>query len=421
MTGVIAAFIVIPVTLAVNYTTMFLTLPRRYGLRVSIAAPVAFTVVYGFALHLTIGMDYMFGGPRGLVHLPLIMLLFKGQLLQKVFAFFLQLLFTRLQASFAGFIAGFFTPPGGDAYFQLRLIVLSAMYSIYITLVYFFGRRVFQKLFVAGQRTEWALYAFGAVFSFSVLEVADGAFAGADRVMFLLFILWSFGILCFAVVNTHEKTAAAHSAETLSLQMSAMRNQVEAENEYRKDTDILRHDMRHEMGVIMELFRAGKSDEAERVYADWLGSLSASVPAAFCADPVLNAVLSLFERRARDKDIRLDIDSRLSSALQVDTIKLSVVLSNALENALTAADKVKEKDRRAVRVKFIYNDSQFGFEIINPCAEAVTFDDEGIPVAREAGHGVGVRSVVAFAKENNSLLDFKCADDRFTMRLIVNL
>ena len=139
----------------------------------------------------------------------------------------------------------------------------------------------------------------------------------------------------------------------------------------------------------------------------------------FCADPVLNAALSLFKRRAEDKGIRFKIDSQLSNTLDVDTIKLSVVLSNALENAITAADKVQNREGRTVNVKFVYTGSQFGFEIINSCAEPAEFDDEGIPVTRKAGHGVGVRSIVMFAKENNALLDFKCIDSRFTMRLVI--
>ncbi len=245
----------------------------------------------------------------------------------------------------------------------------------------------------------------------------------------MLFILWSFGVLCFTIINTHEKAAQEHNAETLVLQMNAMREQTDAEKRHREDTEILHHDMRHEMGLIMELFRTGKDAEAEAVYAGWRNSLSGAVPAALCAEPVLNAVFSRFERKGAEKNIRLYVNSNIPDTLPIDTIGLSVIASNALENALAATDKVPEQDKRTIRVKLIYSGPQsgphsglqIGLEVTNPCAAPVEFDDRGLPVTNQSGHGIGVRSIAAFAEDNGYLLNFSYTEGKCTMQLVMNL
>ncbi len=85
-------------------------------------------------------------------------------------------------------------------------------------------------------------------------------------------------VLCFTIINTHEKAAQEHLAQILRLQMDTLRKQIDAEKKHRADMAILRHDMRHEAGVIAELFRAGKDAQAEAVYAQWQASLARAEP-----------------------------------------------------------------------------------------------------------------------------------------------
>jgi sensor histidine kinase regulating citrate/malate metabolism len=202
--------------------------------------------------------------------------------------------------------------------------------------------------------------------------------------------------------------------------MDALREQTESDKKHRRDMDILRHDMRHEMGLIMELFRNGKSSDAEAVYADWQNALADTITVTLCAEPVLNAVFTRFERKASDKNIRLQINSSLPDTLPIDTIKFSVVVSNALENALSATDLITVPDRRIISVKLIQNGSQLGLEVANPCDQPVAFDDRGYPGNHRENHGIGVRSISAFAEDNGYLLNFTYDKGCFLVRLVMD-
>jgi hypothetical protein len=348
----------------------------------------------------------------------------KGPILQKVFAFSFQWVTTIALWYLAEGISLVFMDYSHPRFNFIGFVEMLVIYSLYIILMAKFSRRLMNRMLSYGNTMMWIIYSAGAVFSFVVLTTSRD-FPGSlmQFNMVIIFVLWAFIILCYAILASNEKSAKAHQAETLSLQIHAMQEQTDAEKKYREDVGILRHDMRHEMGVIMELFRTGKTAEAEEVFADWNESLGDTAPEVFCAEPMLNAVFTRFERKANDKNLQLDVSSNIPETISLDTIKLSIVVSNALENALHAAEKVLAQNadtiRRVIKVKLFQNGAQIGLEISNPCAGDVEFDGKGLPVTHRANHGIGTRSIASFAEENNYLLDFNVHDETFTMRLVM--
>ncbi len=409
-----------PIVVACNLTAMLLCLrPKRSISFILVIYAICFLAVH--ALTIAVGI---IGMPLvrycGLLFLPVNLWLFKGQVFHKVFAFFMlyqvTALPTHLLDALFGITMGYTDPNALTFYIVASLTIL----AIYMYFVFRFGRRIFERMFMDGRPLAWALYSFGAFFSFLFVLSIDWRDVGAPLYFVLmLFLLWSIAVLCFTIINTHEKAAQTQNAETLALQMSAMREQTNAEKKYREDMEILRHDMRHEMGVIMELYHTGKIDEGKAIFADWENTLAETVPVLLCAEPMLNAVLTRFERKAKDMKIHLHVNSDIPDKLPVDTIKLSVMVSNALENALVSTDKVPDESERIIRVKLLKNGEQIGLEVTNPCTVPVEFDEKGLPVTKEIGHGIGVRSIAAFARDNDYILAFNNSDGNFTLRLVM--
>ncbi len=411
-----------PIVLIVNLMTMFYYVRPKRGMPFTLCVYVVVAVAGHIFMILTGTLDSEFERFMGLPFLPATLWLFSGMTFQKVFAFFMQYQITALPTHLAdalvGASIGYDSPHALIMFLTVSLVLL----AIYMALVLRYGRQLFERMFLDGRRGQWVLYSFGAIFSFMFVLSVNWATMGAVLYFALmLFILWSFGVLCFMIISAHEKAAQVHNTETMALQMNAMREQTESEKKHRADMEILRHDMRHEMGAITELYRTGKADEAEAMYADWQTTLHDAVPALLCAEPVLNAVLTRLGRKAKDRNIALYVNSNIPGELPLDTIKLSVMVANALENALAATDKVTEAEQRLIRVKLIQSGNQIGLEVVNPCTLPVEFNEAGLPVTNEIGHGIGVRSIAAFARDNDYILDFSNTDSKFTMRLVMRL
>ena len=58
-------------------------------------------------------------------------------------------------------------------------------------------------------------------------------------------------------------------------------------------------------------------------------------------------------------------------------------------------------------------------EISNSYAGAITFDRRGLPVSNKQGHGIGTRSIVAFAEKHNALYLFRTENGWFKLQIAV--
>ena len=108
---------------------------------------------------------------------------------------------------------------------------------------------------------------------------------------------------------------------------------------------------------------------------------------------------------------------RSAEGLTVDEMELAIALSNALENAIQA-NLALPREQRALYCKVI-GYPRLMFRITNPFVGHVRFDEQGLPVASQEGHGLGVRSIAAFCEKNHALCTYQAQDNRFTLQVIL--
>ncbi len=409
-----------PVVLIINFAIIFMCLRPKHRLRFTVVILGAMTAcIQGLTVWM-LTFNPQLVRYLGILYIPLVLWLFKGQAFQKLFAFFtpvqLTILTTHVADAIVGATIGYESHRAQIMYICLSLVLMCG----YVLIVLRFGRRLFERLYEGGGHGVWALYAFGSFYSYILIMTLNWETIGALLYFFLiLFILWTVGVLCYTIINVRDKSEQASNRETLELQMKALREQTDADEKHHAEMELLRNEMLREMGIVMELYRSGKNEEAETSYLDWQSALNEAQSNSFCSEPVLNAVFSRFNRKATEAGIHLYVNSDIPETLSIDTIKLAVIVSNALENAVTATAKVSEPDKRTIRVRLILDNNNIGIEVTNPCVESVEFDDKDLPVTREPGHGIGVRSIAAFADQNDYLLDFSYSKGKFAMRLIM--
>ena len=114
-------------------------------------------------------------------------------------------------------------------------------------------------------------------------------------------------------------------------------------------------------------------------------------------------------------NISMEIKVDLPEELPVDAFELSIVFANALENAIQAVKGLPEDQRRIVCKSVTY--PRFMVEISNSYAGKIIFDQRGVPVADKPGHGIGTRSIVAFAEKNNALCLFRAEAGWFKLQI----
>ncbi len=206
-------------------------------------------------------------------------------------------------------------------------------------------------------------------------------------------------------------------ADILRMAAKSMRERLLTAEEMVQQDRAMRHDRRHFEALLMSLLQDGKTDEVKKCLEERL-SMEPRSAARFCENTTINAAITHYVAVAEKNNIRIEASVNIPYDPGTDEMQLAIAISNLLENAIHACEKLPEEERY-IQIKAKYKD-QLLLEIVNPCAEKVILDEDGHPFTTEADHGVGTRSVIAFAEQTGSEIRYIAEDRLFKVRMIIN-
>lgn len=239
--------------------------------------------------------------------------------------------------------------------------------------------------------------------------------------LFAVVVLFVFyWVLLKDAVRRKEEYERQRAAELQQLQYKHIMQDIE-------NTRRLRHDMRHHLGVLYDLMRQDKREEAESYLKEVIGSTERPETEWFCKNFTINALLQNYIGRAREQGIRCAISAECGE-LSISPVDLTVILANALENAVRAAG---EAENGFLHVKIGVIGGSLAVEVENSCA-GVQFargahGEKFLPASaflsgREGG-GMGLKSIAAAAEKygGEALFCYSPAQQKFTARVRLNL
>ena len=214
----------------------------------------------------------------------------------------------------------------------------------------------------------------------------------------------------FSSINHMSEAAEKRAVETQNKLLVA---QIEAETAQLAADSQSRHDRRHHNLVMLEFANRGDVVSV-REYLKNLVDLDGEVrdDVRYCENRTVNTVLTVYERRARENGISVNISAKASRALSVLPQDLVILIANLFENAINATAKLKTKNKH---IDIYVKDSaqRLLIKVENPCKASLTFD--------ETLWGIGIRSVTSTAKKYEGMYDFTAEDGIFSAKISLNL
>lgn len=238
---------------------------------------------------------------------------------------------------------------------------------------------------------------------------------------FLPTVLISFYVVFLAAYHAQSDGRAQAEMQSSMLEAGLKQSQIEVDALRRSQaqTAVYQHDMRHHLNAIDSFLAAGKPQQAEEYIRAVRSDIESITPKRYCNNELVNLLCSSFDGKAQRIGVRLEVDAKLPRELSVSETELCSVLSNALENALSAvSDRAAEE-----RWVSLYCGVRLGkllIEIKNPCAEAFVLRD-GLPPSDREGHGYGCRSIQTIAERHGGLREFRARDGIFSLRFMLPL
>lgn len=238
-------------------------------------------------------------------------------------------------------------------------------------------------------------------------------------VEFMLFVCSVAYIVFVLRVSAEERTRGQleQTRNNLKLQVGQAVREIEALRTSQQQTRAYRHDLRHHLQYISACIENGRGEQAQEYIQSICTEIEASKVTNYCENETANLIFSSYASRAENCGVPFRVEANIPQLISVAETDLCVLLSNALENALRACRRLKAEDRAAfIEVEAREKNGWIFLQFVNPCPKGVRFED-GLPVNRAEGHGVGVRSICAIVEKYKGLSDFSVQEGRFILRV----
>ncbi|MBQ2863784.1 MAG: GHKL domain-containing protein [Clostridia bacterium] len=214
--------------------------------------------------------------------------------------------------------------------------------------------------------------------------------------------------------NVEKDTKLAAANELVSIQQESYRSMLEHNRSIQK----LKHDQKNLIiGLLGELENENYT-EVERSLREELAILDESAAPLF-SDGILSAIIQHKSTLARSMGIHLDATVSGIGNVHIPSVDLSIILGNALDNAIEAAAKVEDKERKTISLLLKIVRGTVVIIIKNPTKDHV--DTSSLSSTKEdpSSHGFGIYSMKTIAEKYCGEVIFSYSDYTFTTHIVL--
>ena len=238
----------------------------------------------------------------------------------------------------------------------------------------------------------------------------------------LLCILYAYSIYQKLIRYMEEKQRAV----ILENQVEQMQGHIREIEQLYTGIRSMRHDMQNYLFDIKSLLAAqGVSVEGEGEMAGYFSGIGTALDALnfyfHTGNPVTDVVLNGKYQQAKSLGIQFDSEFLFPSDYGIDVFDLSIILNNALNNALEACEVLSGSEPEAERfisVTSYCKNNMFLIEVKNSFDGTVCVTEDGGLKSRKQDthrHGLGFQNIVRCADKYLGSADYTCCDRTFTL------
>lgn len=317
----------------------------------------------------------------------------------------------------------------GSAFVVERILIRALIYIFILPMLFKLVRPRFRRLVETLDR-EWRAASL-VPFMFLMMQIMvlyypspywqwdDGSWYRIIIVtvyMLFLSVYYLLYIQASAIVEkyTLEKRQLLMAQQEKLWESELIRQRESAELAFRQ-----RHDMHHHNAVIMGLIQSRDIERLKEYMTKFDSALNAQDIRPFCLNPIANSIINIYADRAEQENIKTAFDLNVPEVIGIDSIDLTCVIGNALENALEGCMRLPGGEEKEIIVTIKYFDNRLRIKVENTCISEIVFKGE-LPVTQKNGGGTGTKSIIYTAERYDGTAGFSAINGRFTTQVVLN-
>lgn len=260
-----------------------------------------------------------------------------------------------------------------------------------------------------------AMPAFYYLFDYTATVYTDFMYSGTRAaVQFTPFVTSAFYFVFVLLyyAETQKQVSIQRERDMLDSQLRQAQREFASLRQMQQNAAEYRHDMRHHFALLQGLASEEHIEELKEYLRTAQSDIEAITPMRFCENETVNLILSSFYSKAKQSGILLTVEAKLPDSLIFSETELCSLLSNALENAIHACEKITDSNERYIKLRVYSKNNKLCIDIRNRYQTEPIFH-QGLPVSKQQGHGFGTRSMAHIVEKHSGVCQFLVKDGWF--------
>lgn len=208
----------------------------------------------------------------------------------------------------------------------------------------------------------------------------------------------------------------------LAAQADSIRRHVEQVESLYQEIRGIRHDMANHLITLERLYAGNKAEEAKAYAIELKAALAGTAGNINSGNPVTDVILQEAQGEAGKRKIRFASEFYYPAASAVNAFDVSVVLNNALQNALEHAG---ESETPYISIVSYRRNNAYLIEVRNSFTGNLQWDaQKELPVTAKGkpdGHGYGLANIRKVARKYSGDIDIAAGNGEFCLGIMLML
>lgn len=256
---------------------------------------------------------------------------------------------------------------------------------------------------------------------------------GSHDLIMSLFTILSFAVILVTTYVFRQwktKQEEDRQREIFSAQMADLQSHINEMEQLYRDMRSLRHDMGNHLITLKQLYDRGEYNEAEK-YADQLkDEITKNSFDVNSGNPVTDVILSSRKKEMEEKGIAFFSDFHYPLTEFVNSFDISIILNNALSNAIEAIERERPLSDKAAHISLLSSrrKNMYIIEVSNSFTGNLEIDPaSGLPRSSkiDESHGFGLSAIRHAARKYLGDLDIgkeiQEGEERCVLRVMLQI
>ncbi len=271
----------------------------------------------------------------------------------------------------------------------------------------------------------WVFLIFCPFISFSGLYVLTRYMINIDFIWLyptmsigLLFINFFVFILCDYILRLQTmKTQTV----LLEKQINYYTNQYLLAESCQKKMLKFRHDIKNVLIGLQAKLKAGEISGSKQIVDTLIDDFNSSKGIAHSGNLIVDSIINYKYQEANSSKITFNLDLRLPADIILDPTFISVILGNALDNAIEACQQIIS-EKKYIKIKMHYQNENLFIYIENPYTGYIRKNLSGKILSSKSdyqSHGIGLKSICDMIEKLGGLLNIDFKDSVFKIEAVL--